>query len=105
MTPKGLLRLKQAASTLPELAEGSFRPVLPDSDASPEAVRRLVLCSGKVYYDLAGHELRGPAGWIAVGRSSGSPQSLIVALAAAVAAIVVLAVVPWARQTAAPARA
>jgi hypothetical protein len=38
-------------------------------------------------------------GWIAVGRSSGSPQSLVVALAASVAAIVVLAVVPWARQT------
>ena len=44
-------------------------------------------------------------GWIAVGRSSGSPQTLIVALAAAVAAIVVLAVVPWARQTPTPARA
>ena len=37
-------------------------------------------------------------GWIAVGRSSGSPQSLVVALFAAVAALVVLAVVPWARQ-------
>ena len=36
-------------------------------------------------------------GWIAVGRSSGSPESLVVALFAAVAAIVVLAVVPWAR--------
>jgi 2-oxoglutarate dehydrogenase E1 component len=68
MTPKGLLRLKQAASTLSELAEGSFRPVLPDPDAVPEAVRRLVLCSGKVYYDLVGRELRRAAGWIAVGR-------------------------------------
>ena len=37
-------------------------------------------------------------GWIAVGRSSGSPQSLVVALFAAVAALVVLTVVPWARQ-------
>lgn len=37
-------------------------------------------------------------GWIAVGRTSGSPQSLVVALFAAVAALVVLAVVPWARQ-------
>jgi 2-oxoglutarate dehydrogenase complex dehydrogenase (E1) component-like enzyme len=68
MTPKGLLRLKQAASTLSELSEGSFRPVLPDPGASPEDVRRLVLCSGKVYYDLVGHELRAAAGWIAVGR-------------------------------------
>jgi 2-oxoglutarate dehydrogenase E1 component len=68
MTPKGLLRLRQAAATLPELVERSFRPVLPDPDVSPDGVRRLVLCSGKIYYDLVGHELRGPAGWIAVGR-------------------------------------
>jgi 2-oxoglutarate dehydrogenase E1 component len=68
MTPKGLLRLKQAASSLEELAEGAFRPVLGDSSVSPERVRRLVLCSGKVYYDLAGHELREGADWIAVGR-------------------------------------
>jgi 2-oxoglutarate dehydrogenase E1 component len=68
MTPKGLLRLKQAASPLPELAEASFRPVLGDSAADPGKVRRLVLCSGKVYYDLVGHELRGQAEWVAVGR-------------------------------------
>jgi 2-oxoglutarate dehydrogenase E1 component len=68
MTPKGLLRLKQAASSLEELAQGAFRPVLGDPGVSPERVRRLVLCSGKVYYDLAGHELREGADWIAVGR-------------------------------------
>ncbi|HEY7017223.1 MAG TPA: 2-oxoglutarate dehydrogenase E1 component [Gaiellaceae bacterium] len=68
MTPKGLLRLKQAGSTLADLAEGSFRPVLGDAAADREQVRRLVLCSGKVYYDLVGHELRGDAEWIAVGR-------------------------------------
>ena len=68
MTPKGLLRLKQAASELGDLAEGSFRPVLPDPEADPAKVRRLVLCSGKVYYDLVGHELRAQADWIAVGR-------------------------------------
>src|SRR5205814_7233315 len=68
MTPKGLLRLKEAASTLAELADGAFRPVLPDPAASPDRVRRLVLCSGKVYFDLAGHELRDGADWIAIGR-------------------------------------
>jgi 2-oxoglutarate dehydrogenase E1 component len=68
MTPKGLLRLKQAASALDELAQGAFRPVLGDPSTSPERVRRLVLCSGKVYYDLAGHELRSGADWIAIGR-------------------------------------
>ena len=68
MTPKGLLRLKQAASALSELAESSFRPVLGDATVDPARVRRLVLCSGKVYYDLVGHESRGQADWIAVGR-------------------------------------
>lgn len=68
MTPKGLLRLKQAASELGELAEGSFRPMIDDPAADPTNVRRLVLCSGKVYYDLVGHELRRDADWIAVGR-------------------------------------
>ncbi len=68
MTPKGLLRLKQAASDLRELVEGSFRPVIPDPAADPAKVRRLVLCSGKVYYDLVGHELRAEADWIAVSR-------------------------------------
>ncbi|HET7759732.1 MAG TPA: 2-oxoglutarate dehydrogenase E1 component [Gaiellaceae bacterium] len=68
MTPKGLLRLKQAASTLADLAEGSFRPVLGDPTADATQVRRLVLCSGKVYYDLAGHELRAAAGSVALGR-------------------------------------
>ncbi|HEX3267447.1 MAG TPA: 2-oxoglutarate dehydrogenase E1 component [Gaiellaceae bacterium] len=68
MTPKGLLRLKQAASELRELTEGSFLPVIADPAADAVQVRRLVLCSGKVYYDLVGHELRQEAGWIAVGR-------------------------------------
>ncbi len=68
MTPKGLLRLKQAASALPELAESSFRPVLGDATVDPGRVRRLVVCSGKVYYDLVGHESRGQSDWIAVGR-------------------------------------
>src|SRR5438067_11569856 len=68
MTPKGLLRLKEAASRLKDLSDGSFRPVLPDPKASPEKVRRLVLCSGKIYYDLEGHELRRDAARVAIGR-------------------------------------
>jgi 2-oxoglutarate dehydrogenase E1 component len=65
-TPKGLLRLRDAASTLPELAEGRFLPVLDDVTVDKAAVTRLVLCAGKVYYDLVGHEVR-PAG-VAVAR-------------------------------------
>ncbi len=63
-----LLRLKEASSKLADLTDGSFRQVIPDPDVSPENVRRLVLCSGKFYYDLAGHELRHEAPWIAIGR-------------------------------------
>ena len=51
-TPKSLLRLKAAVSQLEEFTSGSFRPVIGDSTASPEQVSRVVLCSGKVYYDL-----------------------------------------------------
>jgi 2-oxoglutarate dehydrogenase E1 component len=68
MTPKGLLRLKQAASVLLDFSDSSFRPVIGDPTADPGRVRRLVLCSGKVYYDLVGHELRDQADWVAVGR-------------------------------------
>jgi 2-oxoglutarate dehydrogenase E1 component len=67
MTPKGLLRLKQASSTLEELSTGSFRPVIPDPGDSRD-VRRLVICSGKVYYDIVGHDERTRAAHVAVAR-------------------------------------
>jgi len=53
MTPKSLLRHAAAVSTLEELAEGTYKRVLPDAgrDTSAE-VRRVLLCSGKVYYEL-----------------------------------------------------
>jgi 2-oxoglutarate dehydrogenase E1 component len=68
MTPKGLLRLREAAATLDDLATGAFRPVLDDPTADHEQVRRLVLCAGKVYYDIVGHEGRDEARHVAVGR-------------------------------------
>jgi 2-oxoglutarate dehydrogenase E1 component len=53
MTPKSLLREEAAASKLDDLASGSFLRIIPDvSGAPPEKVRRILLCSGKVYYDL-----------------------------------------------------
>ena len=53
MSPKSLLRHKLATSTLEELAEGSFQTVLDELDElNPEKVRRVLLCAGKVYYDL-----------------------------------------------------
>jgi 2-oxoglutarate dehydrogenase E1 component len=51
MTPKSLLRHPLAASTLEDLAKGTFREVLWDPHRSPES-SKLILCSGKVYYDL-----------------------------------------------------
>jgi 2-oxoglutarate dehydrogenase E1 component len=68
MTPKGLLRLKQAGSTLEDLASGEFRPVLDDPSADRGRVERLVLCQGKIYYDIAGHEQRANATRVAIAR-------------------------------------
>jgi 2-oxoglutarate dehydrogenase E1 component len=55
MQPKSLLRLPEAASRLADLTSGAFRPVIDDPTVSPvpREVKRLVLCSGKLYYDLA----------------------------------------------------
>ncbi|HEX5448931.1 MAG TPA: 2-oxoglutarate dehydrogenase E1 component [Gaiellaceae bacterium] len=68
MTPKGLLRLKDASSQLSDLTDGAFRSVLDDAGADKPAVRRLVLCSGKVYFDIVGHETRAAATSVAVAR-------------------------------------
>ncbi len=52
MSPKSLLRHKLAVSTLDELAKGEFQHLIGDAAADPKKVKRVVLCSGKVYYDL-----------------------------------------------------
>jgi 2-oxoglutarate dehydrogenase E1 component len=52
MSPKSLLRHPQAVSPLEELVAGRFRPVIADP-ADPEETARVVLCSGKLYYELA----------------------------------------------------
>jgi 2-oxoglutarate dehydrogenase E1 component len=71
LTPKGLLRLKESSSHLNDLAKGSFRPILDDPTLDEEGRRRagrLVLCSGKVYYDIVGHEARKRAEGVSVSR-------------------------------------
>jgi 2-oxoglutarate dehydrogenase E1 component len=68
MTPKGLLRLREATSNLDDLSERAFQPVLDDPAADHAGVRRLVLCSGKIYYDIVAHELRQSAAAVAVAR-------------------------------------
>ena len=53
MTPKSLLRHKEAVSQLEELSGGAFQTVIDETDAvDPTAVKRVVMCSGKVFYDL-----------------------------------------------------
>ena len=53
MTPKSLLRLPAAASAIEELTSSGFQPVIADRDVKDSGVvERIVLCSGKVYYDL-----------------------------------------------------
>ena len=71
VTPKSLLRLKQASSRVDELTGGAFRPIVDDPSLDDEArsrTERLVLCTGKVYYDIVGHEARAETEDIAVAR-------------------------------------
>ncbi|MEU0201688.1 MULTISPECIES: multifunctional oxoglutarate decarboxylase/oxoglutarate dehydrogenase thiamine pyrophosphate-binding subunit/dihydrolipoyllysine-residue succinyltransferase subunit [unclassified Streptomyces] len=51
-TPKSMLRLKAAASKAEEFTTGQFQPVIGDASVDPAAVRKVVFCAGKVYYDL-----------------------------------------------------
>lgn len=70
MTPKSLLRHPRATTRLGELVEGTFRSVLDDPRAGErrEEVTRLVLCSGKVYYDLEQHPDREGQSHVAIAR-------------------------------------
>jgi 2-oxoglutarate dehydrogenase E1 component len=68
LTPKSLLRLPQATSRFEELTSGRFEPVLAEPGIDPEPVRRLILCSGKIYYELAGHASRQEETGVAIGR-------------------------------------
>ena len=71
LTPKSLLRHKQAVSALEELHDGQFHTVLPEvDDLDPAKVTRLVLCSGKVFYELldARRSANGGAAHIAIVR-------------------------------------
>ena len=61
LSPKSLLRHRLAVSTLEDLAEGAFQGVIDETETfDPKGIERVVLCSGKVYYDL--YEKREQAG-------------------------------------------
>jgi 2-oxoglutarate dehydrogenase E1 component len=70
MTPKSLLRLPAAATRVSHLTEGRFYPVLDDPTlpGSREEVTRLVLCTGKIFYDFIAAEERKDLRNVAIGR-------------------------------------
>ncbi|MGV9339140.1 multifunctional oxoglutarate decarboxylase/oxoglutarate dehydrogenase thiamine pyrophosphate-binding subunit/dihydrolipoyllysine-residue succinyltransferase subunit [Streptomyces sp. NPDC003688] len=57
-TPKSMLRLKAAASKAEEFTSGEFRPVIGDASVDPAAVKKVVFCAGKVYYDLEAERVK-----------------------------------------------
>jgi multifunctional 2-oxoglutarate metabolism enzyme len=67
-TPKSMLRLKAAASAVSEFTSGSFRPLISDSGVEEAGVRRVLLCAGKVYYDLAARRQQTGATDVAIVR-------------------------------------
>jgi 2-oxoglutarate dehydrogenase E1 component len=97
MTPKGLLRLRDSAASLADLAEGRFLPVIDDS-ADHSQVRRLVLASGKVYYDIVGHEQRAAHPEIAVARLEQLYPFPVSEAAALVESYIGLEEVVWAQE-------
>jgi 2-oxoglutarate dehydrogenase E1 component len=99
MTPKGLLRLREAASSLADLISSEFQPVIDDpSVRARDAVRRLVLCSGKVYYDIAGHEDRSRAPAVAIARVEQLYPFPLEAATSLIAAYPRLEEVVWAQE-------
>ena len=67
MTPKSLLRHKEAVSQLEELSGGTFQTVIDETDViDPTAVKRVVMCSGKVFYDLRSARRERDIGDIAI---------------------------------------
>ena len=69
-TPKSLLRNQRSFSTLRELAEGSLHRVIddPTAEGRRDKVTRLLLCTGRIYYDITGHELYAGNEQVAVAR-------------------------------------
>ncbi len=66
-TPKSMLRLKAASSSVSDFVDGTFRPVIDDEQGlDKNAVRRVLLCSGKVYWDLLAESQKRPVKDVAI---------------------------------------
>jgi 2-oxoglutarate dehydrogenase E1 component len=70
LTPKSLLRNKDAGSPLKDLASSRFKPIIGEVDTSidPASVKRVLVCSGKVYYDLVNARTERQANNVAIVR-------------------------------------
>ncbi|HXS51377.1 MAG TPA: 2-oxoglutarate dehydrogenase E1 component [Usitatibacter sp.] len=69
MTPKSLLRKKEASSPLADLANGGFQVIIPETEKlAPKKVKRVIFCSGKVYYDIVAERAKRAVEDIAVVR-------------------------------------
>jgi 2-oxoglutarate dehydrogenase E1 component len=78
MTPKSLLRHKLAVSTLKDMTKGkAFQPVLGDLAISPKLAQRVILCSGKIYYDLLEQRKDQPIALIRLEQLAPFPKELI----------------------------
>lgn len=102
LSPKSLLRNPLAASPLSDFTEGRFQPLLSINPAHPERVRRLILCSGKVYYDLlAARESAGKNGasdWLHAARVEELYPFPAESIAALIASLSELAEVVWLQE-------
>ncbi|MEM1432929.1 MAG: 2-oxoglutarate dehydrogenase E1 component [Pseudomonadota bacterium] len=99
LSPKSLLRHKLAVSTLEELSDGQFQTVLGElDDIDPAAVTRLVLCSGKVYYELLERRREAEAKHIAILRIEQLYPFPEADLAAAIAPYSALTEVVWCQE-------
>src|SRR5262249_43433399 len=67
-TPKSMLRLKAATSAVNDFTAGAFQPLIGDTTVDPAAVRRVLLCSGKVYWDLAAQRQKSETSDLAIVR-------------------------------------
>src|SRR5207244_2480089 len=68
MTPKSLLRLPQATNRIEHLSDTQFYPVLAEPRIDEDKVTRLVLCTGKLFYDLISHPSRENNPGVTIGR-------------------------------------
>jgi 2-oxoglutarate dehydrogenase E1 component len=100
MTPKSLLRNPLIFSSLRELAEGKWQPVIDDRQAAdnPKGVRRLILCSGKIYVDMISDERRADYREIALVRVEQLYPLPTAALESVVAAYPNLEEVVWLQE-------